>query len=86
MMGNCMGSSLCKPDCSSQQRNIEGILPKGPYLPCVSMAGRALLAGYPRHIGEHCPVVPKLATHLPQNITAQVVVAAGGIIPWNQAC
>ena len=28
---------------------IEGILPKGPYLPCGSMAGRALLAGYPRH-------------------------------------
>ena len=27
---------------------LEGILPKGPYLPCVSMAGRALLAGYPR--------------------------------------
>ena len=27
---------------------FEGILPKGPYLPCVSMAGRALLAGYPR--------------------------------------
>ena len=26
---------------------FEGILPKGPYLPCVSMAGRALLAGYP---------------------------------------
>ena len=25
---------------------FEGILPKGPYLPCVSMAGRALLAGY----------------------------------------
>ena len=24
---------------------IEGILPKGPYLPCVSMAGMALLAG-----------------------------------------
>ena len=30
---------------------IEGILPKGPYLPCVSMADRALLAGYPRLIG-----------------------------------
>ena len=29
--------------------DIEGILPKGPYLPCVSMAGRALLAGYPRY-------------------------------------
>ena len=25
---------------------FEGILPKGPYLPCLSMAGRALLAGY----------------------------------------
>ena len=29
---------------------IEGILPKGPYMPCVSMAGGALLAGYPRYI------------------------------------
>ena len=27
---------------------VYGVLPKGPYLPCVSMAGRALLAGYPR--------------------------------------
>ena len=27
---------------------FEGILPKGPYLSCVSMAGRALLAGYPQ--------------------------------------
>ena len=26
----------------------EDILPKGPYLPCVSIAGRALLAGYHR--------------------------------------
>ena len=29
---------------------IEDILPKGPYLPCVSMAGRALLAGYPWYL------------------------------------
>ena len=29
---------------------IEGILPKGPYLSCVSMADRALLAGYHRHV------------------------------------
>ena len=29
---------------------IEGILPKGPYLLCVSMAGRALLAGYHRYM------------------------------------
>ena len=39
---------------------IEGILPKGPYLPCVSMAthaGRALLAGYPRYVPDpgQCP-------------------------------
>ena len=30
---------------------FEGILRKGPYLPCVSMAGRAILAGYPRFSG-----------------------------------
>ena len=30
--------------------NIEGILPKGPYLPCLCMADRALLAGYPRYM------------------------------------
>ena len=30
--------------------DIKGILPKGPYLPCVSMAGRALLAGYHRYV------------------------------------
>ena len=30
--------------------HFEGILPKGPYQPCVSMAGRALLARYLRFI------------------------------------
>ena len=29
---------------------IDGILPKGPYPPCLHMADRALLAGYPRYI------------------------------------
>ena len=29
---------------------IEGILPKGPYPPCLRMADRALLAGYPIYI------------------------------------
>ena len=29
---------------------IEGILPKGPYPPCLRMADRALLAGYPRYV------------------------------------
>ena len=30
--------------------HIEGILPNGPYLPCVSMAGRVLLAGYHQYL------------------------------------
>ena len=30
---------------------IDGILPKGPYLPCIRMADRALLAGYPPNDG-----------------------------------
>ena len=29
---------------------IEGILWKGPYLPCLCIADRALLAGYPRYV------------------------------------
>ena len=29
--------------------HIEGILPKGPYPPCLRVADRALLAGYPRY-------------------------------------
>ena len=32
---------------------IEGILPKGPYPPCLRMANRALLAGYPRYVSGH---------------------------------
>ena len=35
--------------CHFAKAYIEGILSKGPYLPCVSLAGRALLAGYPRY-------------------------------------
>ena len=37
---------------------IEGILPKGSYRPCVSMAGRALLTGYPQYVV--CEVSPLL--------------------------
>ena len=33
---------------------INGILPKGPYPPCLRMADRALLAGYPRYILYMC--------------------------------
>ena len=45
-------------------RHIEGILPEGPYLPCVSMAGRALLAVYPRIIGSHCSITNYRADYL----------------------
>ena len=39
---------ICQPTLSCRWKLcIEGILPKGPHPPCVSMAGRALLAGYP---------------------------------------
>ena len=31
-------------------QHIDGILPKGPYPPCLRMADRALLAGYPRYV------------------------------------
>ena len=32
---------------------IEDILPKGPYPPCLHVADRDLLAGYPRIMGEN---------------------------------
>ena len=35
---------------TNSDSHIEGILPKGPYLPCVSMAGRVLSAGYHRYV------------------------------------
>ena len=37
---------------ASHQADIEGILPKAPYLPCVSMAGRTLLAVYHRYVEQ----------------------------------
>ena len=43
--------------------HIEGILPKGPYLPCVSMAGRALLAGYPRYASANSTWIPTTAAN-----------------------
>ena len=39
--------SYLSPLCGSY---FDGILPKGPYLPCLRMADRALLAGNPRCI------------------------------------
>ena len=40
----------CENEINVSQDDSEGILPKGPYLPCVSMTGRPLLAGHPRII------------------------------------
>ena len=34
--------------------DIDGILPKGSYPPCLRMADRALLAGYPRYLSAVC--------------------------------
>ena len=62
---------------SNTIEQFEGILPKGPYLPCVSMAGRALLAGYPR-IVPNCKLVNKIkyaTTH-----TASIGVSNENII------
>ena len=44
------------------RQDIEGILPKGPYLPCVSMAGRAILAGYHRYVIAIAGVLRKTPT------------------------
>ena len=46
---------------------IDGILPKGPYLLCVSMAGRALLTGYHRYIRHALPTIIDSTGH--QNIS-----------------
>ena len=35
---------------TTHKHDIDGILPKGPYPPCLRMADRAFLAGYPRYI------------------------------------
>ena len=44
----------------------EGILPKGPYPPCVIMADRALLAGYPRDMSYTASLTNSLDTHQQQ--------------------
>ena len=52
--GKCLLWGLCQGTVKESSEKlmlyIEGILPRGPYRPCVSMAGRALLAGYHRYV------------------------------------
>ena len=43
--------------CTFGLEHIKGFVPKGPYLPCVSLAGRAFLAGYHRYT---CTCISKL--------------------------
>ena len=43
----------------------DGILPKGPYPPCLRMADRALLAGYPRWVYVFCKLCDVAYTHIP---------------------
>ena len=43
---------------------IEGILSKGPYLPCLRMADRALLAGYPGYLMVNLYVSQYLCTQI----------------------
>ena len=66
---------------------FEGILPKGAYLPCVSMAGRALLAGYHWIILSNCyfyfPQTQSIAflTKSGQQICANL---RSDMITWNR--
>ena len=43
--------------------HFEGILPKGPFPPCLRMADRALLAGYPRLVKMRCVFIVSLKSH-----------------------
>ena len=48
---HCPGNKrLSEPMMVNLAMHIEGILPKGPYPPCLRMADRALLAGYSRYM------------------------------------
>ena len=72
---------------------IEGVLPKGSYLPCVSMAGRTLLAGHHRHACIPTVTLANVAFQLAANVAFQLAVVfwilAGCLacpfwrIPWS---
>ena len=51
------------------QRHVQGILPKRPYPPCLRMADRALLAGYPRCMGN----------------TSLIVIASQELLYWEMS-
>ena len=47
---------------------VDGILPKGPYPPCLRMADRALLAGYHQCVCMCCDIVSFIDTKLHNSI------------------
>ena len=62
------------------RQDIEGILPKGPYLPCVSMAGRALLAGYHRYVIAIAGVLRKTPTFVWELIVMRYCILSSEFI------
>ena len=61
---------------------IEGILPKVPYPPCLRMADRAILAGYPRYIDVQL-TFNQLNGVLGQFVWCHLVM---GLLPDMQNC
>ena len=57
------------------------ILPKESYLPCVSMAGRALLAGYNRIIVDHMHDVPLRSPIYPPCLFFSLVKSCDYLVP-----
>ena len=49
-LSNVRAEFKSKTDLTKDTPYLDGILPKGPYPPCLRMADRALLAGYPRSV------------------------------------
>ena len=68
---------------------FKGILPKGPYPPCLRMADRALLAGYPRIVQgwnkfisiSLSPAIAQVAVHWWRYPTPSPVSAAAQMTP-----
>ena len=51
---------------------IDGILPKRPYPPCLCMADRALLAGYPRYVNVMLQNIDRNKEKYKRNILWQI--------------
>ena len=63
---------------------MEGILPKGLYPPCLRMADRALLAGYPPYMG-HLTTMSSSQNHLNEYIGRKYHEICSDVIwasPW----